>query len=150
MIKTNLFRLIIVSILTLMFISPLISQDKSISSILSEKLEIKRVVENFYIKGLRIRDFKLIREVCIVDAKLMGVNRDKNLQVTTLDQWSKKFDPKKPPLKKLFAEVGKIDLVGTAAQVTLNLIINDKQKVTDYLNMLKIQNKWKIVNIIDF
>lgn len=115
-----------------------------------EENSIRSVVVNLYSKGLQIRDFSLIREICIPDAKLMGVNREGGLNVTTLDRWSKRFDPKNPPFKKLEYEILHIDRVGTAAQVKIQFLVDSKNFITDYLHMLKIKNEWKIVNIIDF
>jgi len=115
-----------------------------------EENEIKHVVEEQYIKGLQIRDFEFIRMVCIPKAKLMGVNKKGKLNITTLDKWAKKFDPKNPPFKKLDYEILKIDREGIEAQVKVKFLINSKKYVTDYLNMLRIEGRWKIVNIIDF
>jgi len=43
-----------------------------------EEIKIRLAVEMQYIKGLQIRDFELIRKVCIPQAKLMGVNKKGN------------------------------------------------------------------------
>lgn len=116
----------------------------------SEKTMIKNAVEGLYIKGLKERKFDLIANICIPEAKLMGVNRSNHLNVTTLKKWSKRFDPQNPPFKKLDYKIAKIDREGTAAQVKIKFLVDGKRKVTDYLHMLKIDNRWRIVNIIDF
>ncbi len=115
-----------------------------------EKKLIKKTVVEQYIRGLKERDFSLITTICIPEAKLMSVNRANQLNVTTLKKWSKRFDPKNPPFKKLEYKIARIDRAGTAAQVKINFLVDSKQKVTDYLHMLKIDNRWRIVNIIDF
>ncbi|HJN06153.1 MAG TPA: nuclear transport factor 2 family protein [Bacteroidales bacterium] len=111
---------------------------------------IKKAVEQFYIQGLQERNFTLIREICINEAKLYGVRSDSSIVITTLDQWSKNFDPDNPPFKTLEYKIEKIDFAGTAAQVKILFIINGNNKIYDFLNMLKIDGSWRIVNIIDY
>lgn len=115
-----------------------------------EEFVIEKRVVDFYVKGLQIRDFNLIKEICIPDAMLMSAGHDGNLRRTTLEKWSKRFDPQKPAFKKLDYCILKIDRTGLAAQVAVLFIIDSKKSVTDYLHMLKIQGTWKVVNIIDY
>jgi hypothetical protein len=44
----------------------------------------------------------------------------------------------------------KIDREGSAAQVKILFVVDKKQKVTDFLHMLKLDGVWRIVNIIDY
>ncbi len=120
------------------------------SSHASEETLIKKAVEDLYIKGLQTRDFGLIETVCIPEAYLMSADRDGELHVTTLEKWSKRFDPSNPPFKKLDSEIVKIDREGTAAQVRIAFTMDSSRHVTDFLHMLKLGGKWKIVNIIDY
>jgi len=117
---------------------------------LIEEKDIRLAVINLYIKGLQIRDFELIRDICITETKLMGINQNGQLNVTSLDKWSKRFDPENPPFKNLEYSILKIDREGTAAQVKVLFLVDSKNYVTDFLHMLKIEKKWKIVNIIDY
>jgi len=111
---------------------------------------IQRCITEYYIKGLEIRDFSLIRKICIPEAVLMSTGPDSKLHVTTLDSWSKRFDPDNPPFKNLDYSIIKIDREGTAAQVKILFIVDGKNRVVDYLNLLKIEGAWRIVNIIDY
>lgn len=115
-----------------------------------EEIFIQRCVTDYYIKGLQIRDFALIRKICIPEAVLMSTGRDNKLHITTLDSWSKRFDPDNPPFKNLDYSIIKIDREGTAAQVKILFIVDGKNRVVDYLNLLKIEGAWRIVNIIDY
>lgn len=115
-----------------------------------EENEIQKTVENLYIKGLQIRDFELIKSICIPEAKLMGRNHKGKLNVTSLEKWSKRFDPNNPPFKSLDYSIVKIDREGTSAQVKILFLVDSKKYITDFLHMLKIEEKWKIVNIIDY
>lgn len=66
-----------------------------------EENKVKDAVENYYINGLKTRNFKLIESICIDEAKLYGVRTDGSLGITTLEQWSRRFDPENPPFKSL-------------------------------------------------
>lgn len=79
----------------------------------------------------------------------MGIRNDSSLNVTSLDKWSKRFNPDNPPFESLDYEILKIDVECNAAQVKIKFVINKERTVYDFLNMLKINNIWRIVNIID-
>lgn len=114
-----------------------------------DEIEVRHAVESLYIEGLKIRDFNLIREICIPETRLNSVRSDGTLSATSLDRWSKRFDPDRPPFQKLEYEILKIDVEGTAAQVKIKFTVDDERVVHDYLNLLKIEDRWRIVNIID-
>lgn len=124
-------------------------RDESLNELKEETL-IRKAVEELYIEGLKVRDFKLIEGVCIPETKLMSIGRDGKFRITTLAQWSKRFDPANPPFKELDYCILKIDREGTAAQVKIRFVVDSSRKVTDYLNMLKVDGKWQVVNIIDY
>ena len=128
-------------------ISP--GQEKDMGAFAEEVL-IKRAVEDLYIKGLITRDFSLITAVCIPETLLLSADSEGKLHATTLERWSKRFDPKNPPFQKLDYCVTKIDREGSAAQVKISFLVDSKRHVTDFLHMLKIDGKWHIVNIIDY
>jgi len=111
--------------------------------------KVKEAVEHDYIAGLKSRDFKLIERICIDEAKLYGVRADGSLGITTLEQWSRRFDPENPPFKSLESEITKIDLVGDAAQVKIRFVM-DGREIHDLLNLLKVEGRWRIINIIDY
>jgi hypothetical protein len=120
------------------------------TSPVDEEIKIKQAVEDLYIKGLSTRDFSLITTVCIPQTLLMSADRKGKLHTTTLETWSKRFDPQNPPFQKLDSCIVKIDREGNAAQVKISFLVDSKRHVTDFLHMLKIDGKWRIVNIIDY
>lgn len=124
------------------------TQDKSIDS-LREESDIKEAVEQLYIKGLETRNFDLIETICIPETRTMSAGRDGTLHVTTLEKWSERFDPQNPPFKELDYTIVQIDREETAAQVKILFIVDSKRHVTDFLHMLKVDGKWRIVNIIN-
>ncbi len=115
-----------------------------------EEAQIERAVADSYIGGLRTRDFTLIRSICLPNAVMMSARGDGSLSVTTLDQWSRRFDPANSPFTELEASIAKIDREGTAAQVKILFLVDGDTSVTDFLHMLKVDGKWRIANIIDY
>ncbi len=115
-----------------------------------EEALIEQAVRDLYVRGLRTRDFDLIRSVCLPEAVLMGVRTDGSLTVTTLDDWSQRFDPANPPFRQLHSSIVKIDREGAAAQVKLLLLVDGETHITDFLQMLKVDGKWRITGIIDY
>jgi len=126
------------------------AQPMSSTQSLSEEDQVRHAVESLYVKGLATRDSGLIRTICVPGTKLMGTTEGGTLNVTDLDQWSARFDPDNPPFQTIDYCVSKIDVAGTAAQVKIVFIVDSTTTVTDFLNMLKLQGEWRIVNIIDY
>ena len=124
--------------------------DEENQGVLEEEFFIEKAVEELYIKGLQTRNFDLIRTICVPETKSMSAGRGDQFHVTTLEKWSKRFDPKNPPFQKLEYSIVKIDQVGTAAQVKILFIVDSKRRVIDFLHMLKLEGEWRIVNIINF
>ena len=116
----------------------------------SDEMLIRETVVALYIKGLQTRDFGLIRTICIPEAVLMSVGDDDKLRVTSLETWSKRFAPAPSPFERLDYTILSIDAAGTAAQVKILFMVDGNRRVIDYLNMLKIEGRWRVVNIIDF
>ena len=139
---------IIIRIILLVLTLPLVAE--SASQLTKEDNRITTAVESLYIKGLEIRDFSLIRKICIDETRLYSIRPDSSLNITTLDNWSKRFNPNSPPFKSLDYEILKVDFEGNAAQVKIKFIVDKKHVIHDFLNMLKINGEWRIVNIIDY
>ncbi|MCP4573974.1 MAG: nuclear transport factor 2 family protein [bacterium] len=110
---------------------------------------IRTVVDEHYIRGLRTRDFSLITDLCVPEATLMTSNREGKLHVTTLETWSKRFDPENPPFTELNADIDRIDRTRDAAQVRIRFVIDGTREITDYLHLLKLDGHWRVVHIID-
>ena len=92
----------------------------------TEKEAVRKAVEDYYIKGLKTRDFSLITTICIPEARLYGIRSDNSLAETTLQSWSRRFDPQNPPFKTLTAEIIKTDVRGTAAQVAIRFVMDGR------------------------
>ncbi len=148
--KITILPKTIKSLTFLMFVSLLICNVSYTWAPTDPTDEIKRAVEDLYIKGLKIRGFNLITTICIPEAKLMSTGRDGKLHITTLERWSKRFDPSNPPFKSLEYQISKVDFKGTAAQVRIDFVVDSLREVTDYLHLLKLEGQWRIVTIIDY
>jgi hypothetical protein len=122
---------------------------RAMEGTISSEEKVRNAVEDYYIKGLKTRDFSLITSICIPEARLYGVRSDKSLSETTLQAWSKRFDPEHPPFKTLSANIIKTDVQGTAAQVVIRFVM-DGREIHDFLNLLKVEGRWRIINIIDY
>lgn len=114
-----------------------------------EELNIRDRVERFYIKGLKSRDFSLIRAVCTPETVLQSTTSAGELNRITLDRWELRFDPARPPFQNLEYEIVQIDRSGSAAGVKIKFLLDRQRTVHDYLHLLKLNGFWKIVNIID-
>lgn len=112
------------------------------------ELRVRQVAES-YIKGIDTRDFKFIRDVCHPTAKLMGADREGELRVTTLDDWSKNFVPGQKRFDSLKADIKYVNVVRTIAQVRIDFVVNGDRSITDFLHVAKIKGRWLILNIID-
>jgi hypothetical protein len=146
-----IFFLFLVSVLFLSNLSsPALVVQNVESNPVDEEMQIKKAVEDLYIKGLASRDFSLIKKVCIPETLLMSSDLEGKLHITTLERWSKRFDPQNPPFQKLDSCIVKIDRAGSAAQVKISFLVDSKQHVIDFLHMLKLDGKWHIVHIIDY
>ena len=116
----------------------------------TEEAAIRAAVEGLYVRGLAERDFSLITEICVRETVLMSADAEGLIHVTTLSEWEPRFDPANPPFKSLDAKIARVDIQGTAAQVRVDFVLNGDRPVTDFLNLLKIGGKWRIVNVIDY
>jgi len=146
--KTLRYNHFLMLVLACLFI-PLLDAGATGNTNETEKDAVQNAVEDYYIKGLKTRDFSLITSICIPEARLYGIRSDNSLAVTTLQSWSKRFDPQNPPFKTLKAEIIKTDVQGTAAQVAIRFVM-DGREIHDFLNLLKVEGDWRIINIIDY
>jgi hypothetical protein len=110
---------------------------------------IRDLVDDHYVRGLRVRDFSLITDLCAPEAVLMSSDREGKLQVTTLETWSQRFDPANPPFETLDADIDRVDRTRDAAQVRIRFVVDGEREITDYLHLLRLEGRWRVVHIID-
>ncbi|MCG8458989.1 MAG: nuclear transport factor 2 family protein [Holophagales bacterium] len=150
--RSSSARAVAIMILVVFWVAP-VSDVRATenASLAAEKDLVREAVEDFYVRALKTRDFSLIEAVCIAEARLMSAGRDGVLRITTLEKWSRRFDPEAPPpFQHLSHSIEKIDVVGTAAQVKIQFVIDHERPVTDFLSMLKVDGRWRVSHIIDY
>jgi hypothetical protein len=111
---------------------------------------VRNAVVDYYIKGLETREFSLIESICLPGALLQGSRATGELRTTDLPTWSKRFTPGRPPFESLSWEISKVDVAGGAAQVRIDFVVNGDTPVTDFLNLVRVEGRWRITNMIDY
>ncbi len=116
--------------------------------------EIKAVRETamYYVKGTIDRNYEYLCKGWHPECKMMGLNPEKELVLSPRSFWEEAFKtPINDPLYKRTSEIINIDITGNAASVKVKTLITSSNPTiifTDYLNLLKIQGQWQIVNKI--
>ena len=112
---------------------------------------IVAVVDRAYVHGVHIdNDPELVRSG-MHDSFVMFVQSDKGINQLTRDAWIErlaaskaKADPnaKKPEIK---ADITVLDRAGNAAVAKVALFRDGKQIFTDYINLYRFEDGWKLV-----
>jgi hypothetical protein len=117
--------------------------------------EIKKLKEALddYIYGAIDRDYMRIYNSWHPDAEMMSENiEDGNLKRVPSSFWKDVYE-KNPPTPETTreSEIENIDIHGTAANARIKTIIDGPEKCiifTDFINLLRLGEKWQIVNKI--
>jgi hypothetical protein len=116
--------------------------------------ELAKVEEavTYYMEGTIKRDFSVLAKGWHDEAKMFGINKENKLSISGKDFWkeslAKKIDD---PKYKRTSEILSVDIVGTIASAKVKTVVeHSKGSVIfmDLLNLLKIDDKWQIVNKI--
>ncbi len=108
---------------------------------------------NDYIYGAIDRDYKRIYDSWHPEAEMMSENtEDGNLKKVPRTFWKDVYE-KTPPTPKTTreSEIENIDIHGSAANARIKTIIDGPEKCiifTDFINLLRLGEKWQIVNKI--
>ncbi|NHJ04072.1 MAG: hypothetical protein EAX90_04565 [Candidatus Heimdallarchaeota archaeon] len=116
--------------------------------------EIEKIKEtvNYYIEGAIKQDYELIYKGWHSEAKMMALNDDNSLKIydrSIWEQWYK--NAKENPNVTRTSEILNIDFHGIAGNAKVKTIIENPDGTIiyiDYLNLLKIEDKWQIANKI--
>jgi len=117
----------------------------------TEKSEIKRTLRLFF-HGLDYLDAKLIKKAFYKDARSYCINAE-GVGGMPVDNWDNvikqiKDNPDHPyNAEKSKKNIVYIDVTGDVASAKVEWIFSEF-KFTDYYNLLKIDNRWYIVNKI--
>ena len=107
---------------------------------------------NCYINGAIEQNYELIYKGWHPDGKMMALNEDTSLKIYDRSIWKEWYEnAKKNPNVTRKSEILNIDFHGIAANAKVKTIIEHPEGKTiymDYLNLLKVDDKWQIVNKI--
>ncbi|NHJ41262.1 MAG: nuclear transport factor 2 family protein [Asgard group archaeon] len=121
---------------------------------LTDKNELAKVKEavNYYADGAIKRDADYIAKAWHPDCKMFGLNQEGKLAINDINFWKEGLKkPIEDPEYKRTSEILEVDIAGTAASAKVKTVVDSsKGKIIfiDYLNLLKIDDKWWIVNKI--
>ena len=121
----------------------------------SEKAVIKKVIEDAYLNGvMTVGDVDAVQQGFHKDFRMKGIEKGK-LYMRTIIDWIESIKRRKaageyPPEEKIRFEYPLIDVTGTAAVVKVKFKRGVKLVYTDYLQLLKFPDGWRITNKIYF
>ena len=121
---------------------------------MTTKEELAKVEEavSYYMKGAIKRDFEHLAKGWHDEAKMFGMDKEKKLVIYDKDFWKKSFEKSiDDPKYKRTSEILSVDIVGTIASAKVKTVVKSSKGSVifmDLLNLLKINDKWQIVNKI--
>jgi hypothetical protein len=107
---------------------------------------VRRVVET-YLHGLKFNDVPSLRAAFWPEAKLLFVKRDGSLGQLTQDEWYKGFAASAGKEEEGTLVITAVDITDNAASVKVTETY-PKSVYVDYLNLLRVQGEWRIMNKI--
>ena len=143
-------RLIILTVIVFISISSLFAQ-----AIEKEEDAIKKIIQTAYVDGLQNKgDVEDIKNGFHPGFNLLGVNHDM-LTKFPIYSWIQSFEERKAKdpnpsgeEKKVTCNYLLIDVTGNAAMAKIQLNRNGELLFTDYLQLYKFEEGWKIVSKI--
>jgi hypothetical protein len=107
---------------------------------------VRQTVET-YLHGLRFNDVESFRKAFLPEAKLYFRKKDGTLGQLTQEQWYEGFRKNAGKEEEGDLRIATVDVTGSAAAVKV-VEVYPGSTYTDYLNLLKLGDEWKIVNKI--
>ncbi len=121
--------------------SPLVAQQQA------NQDEAVRAVVSRYLHGLKFNDVSSLRSAFWPDAKLFFVKKDGSLGQLSQEQWYAMFASSAGKEEEGDLRIVSTDISGDAASVKV-IETYPKSIYIDYLNLLRLNGKWTIVNKI--
>jgi hypothetical protein len=106
-----------------------------------------RAVVQAYLHGLKFNDVPSLRTAFWPDAKLLFVNRNGSLGQLSQEEWYRMFAGSAGKEEKGELRIASLDITDNAASVKV-IETYPKSIYVDYLNLLRLNGKWIIVNKI--
>jgi len=108
--------------------------------------QVKKTV-SFYLDGGTNNDFETLKKAFHKDARMKYLRGGKYYDVNALEFFKSRMKP--GPKQKRETKIASVSITGNAASAILE-IEYDTFTFTDYMNLLKIDGKWQVVNKIFF
>ncbi len=106
-----------------------------------------RTVVEAYLHGLKFNDVPSLRSAFWPDAKLLFVNKNGSLGQLSQEEWYKMFAGSAGKEEEGDLRISSVDITDNAASVKV-IETYPKSIYVDYLNLLRLNGKWIIVNKI--
>jgi len=128
----------------------------SATDVEKEKQAIQQVIQSAYIDGIHnLGDVEDIRNGFHPGFNLLGVNGNNQLTKLPIYSWIESVEKRKqqnpegrPKEEKITCKYNKIDVTGNAAQAEIELYRKGEKLFTDYLQLYKFEEGWRIVSKI--
>lgn len=121
-----------------------ITLNNSIVAQESDKALIEKTV-SYYLEGGTNNDFETLKKAFHQNATMKFVTNDGYKEVNALEFFKKGIKP--GPKQNRKTSIVSVDITGTAASAKLK-IAYDTFNFIDYMNLLKIDDEWKVVGKI--
>jgi len=102
---------------------------------------------NYYLEGGTNNDFNSLKKAFHKDATMKFVGDDGYKEVNALEFFGKGAKDKPGPKQNRKTYISQINISGTAANARLEIVYPEVTLI-DFMNLLKIDGEWKIVNKI--
>lgn len=112
----------------------------------SDQAAVRAVVER-YLHGLKFNDVPSLQAAFWPEAKLLFIKRDGTIGQLTQAEWQKGFVANAGKEEEGTLLITAVDITDNAASVKVTETY-PKSVYVDYLNLLRVQGEWRIVNKI--
>lgn len=112
----------------------------------ADEAPVRAVVERYF-HGLRFNDVPSLQAAFWPEAKLFFLKRDGTIGQLTQAEWQKGFVANAGKEEEGTLTITSIDITDNAASVKVTETY-PKSVYVDYLNLLRVQGEWRIVNKI--
>ncbi|HKR07582.1 MAG TPA: nuclear transport factor 2 family protein [Gemmatimonadaceae bacterium] len=138
-------RLLIVSLMAVA--APAIGHAQSDSTTRAREVSAVRAVVERYLHGLKFNDTVSLHQSFWPEARLFAIRPNGQINELTQAKWYAMFEKSAGKEEKGDLRIASVDITGNAAAVK---VVEDypDSRYTDYLNLLRINDRWWIVNKI--
>lgn len=119
-----------------------------VSKMAGENTAVKKAILDGYINGIFLKgDPELVKQGWHQDCVIV-VYRKGTLRKIPVSAWIERLEKKPGPLApgiKITHKITDIKIAGNAAMVVVNIFFDGKLKYTDFMNLYKFPEGWKVI-----